>query len=192
MAFGAKLDIRLLSADLSPLVSEDSEEELKTKVKIVIDDVTVGFSALESGSLPEWGENFSISLDSTMRELRAEVHRQPHPQVPGQAVLAQCRAGLTELRCEAEASEEQTTNCTLELSPRGQIFLEITFHPRQATEPRKEKIKQEGNYLHRGHRYIRSSSFDLIKCAFCQVSAGVIFFLIHWKYFSPETDGGYF
>ena len=187
MAFGAKLDIRLLSADLSPLVSEDSEEELKTKVKIVIDDVTVGCSAVKSGSVPEWGENFSVSLESSMSELRAEVHRQPQPPVPGQAVLAQCRAGLTELRCEAEASEGQTTKCSLELSPRGQIFLEITFHPPQGTEPRKEKIEQEGNYLHRGHRYVHSSSFDLIKCAFCKVRAGVIFFNSIRNIFFPRN-----
>ena len=178
MAFGGKLDIRLISADLSQLDCEDNDqqrrEEMRTNVKIVIDDVTVGSSAVETGAQPEWGENFSIEL-SSLSELRAEVYSHGDPAVPGETVLvAQCLAGLADLG--SEGSQEQTAKYTLELRPTGQIVLELTFQPRQ-TELRREKIMQETNYLHRGHRYKVSSFCDLIKCAVCQVSPAV--FLLH-------------
>ena len=168
MTFHGKLDVRLLSANLSELVSQ---EAVKTKVRIGIDEITLGSSVLETGPQPEWREAFSAEVMS-VSELRAEVYSQPDRE--GETLLGQGLAGLADIR--SQGSDEETIQYTLELRPLGQIFLEIKFHPPQGTEPRKEKIKQEGNYLHRGHRYIHSSSLDLIKCAFCQVSAGVSFF----------------
>ena len=59
MTFEGKLDVRLLSADLSELVSQ---EAVKTKVRIGIDEITLGSSVLETGPRPEWREDFSAEL----------------------------------------------------------------------------------------------------------------------------------
>ena len=164
MLFEGKLDISLISADLSQLVSEDDgqdrEGEMKTSVKIVIDGITVGSSAVETGPQPEWRENLSVEL-SSLGELRAELYSHSETELQGETVVAGGLTGLADLR--AQGNDKEIIKSTLELSPKGQIFLEVTFHPRL----------EDTNYHHRGHKYKAFSFCDVIKCAFCQVSVTV-------------------
>ena len=150
MKFEGKLDVRLISADLSKLVSD---EDVKTKVSIEIDGMRLGSSELETGPQPEWGEKL-IAEVASVSEVRAEVYS--HSDTEGETILGQA---LLELR--SQASEKETSQYTLELTPVGQILLELTFHPRQ-------KLEEKG-YHHRGHSYKIISFCDPIKCAFCQV-----------------------
>ena len=150
MKFDGKLDVRLVSADLSKMVSE---EDVKTKVRIEIDGIRLGSSELETGPQAEWGEKLSAEVAS-VSELRAVVYS--HSDREGETILGQGQLGLR-----YQTSEKETSQYTLELTPVGQILLEVTFHPRQ-------KLEEKG-YHHRGHSYKIISFCDPIKCAFCQV-----------------------
>ena len=170
MLFEGKLDIHLISADLTQFVPGDDsparQGEMKTNVKIVIDGITVGSSAVETGPQPVWRENLSVELElSSSSELRAELYSHSQAQLQGETVLAQAITGLADLR--SRGHDKEIFKATLELSPKGQIFLEVRFHPRQVNL----ETMQENNFHHRGHNYKGFSFCDVIKCAFCQVSA---------------------
>lgn len=188
MVFGGKLDILVISADLSQFVSgDDSEfrkEDLNTFVHISIDDLGVGTSPVQYGTemygggqvltthllifRPEWKESFSVQL-SNMMELKVSVYLEVDSGP--ERLVAQCLTALGDLRCLGH--DEETLKCALEMKPQGQMFLEITFCPREYNLRRK-KAMYEKNHLHRGHRYVLSSFSDVIKCAFCQVNSHIL------------------
>ena len=186
MSLEGKLDIHLISADLSRLVSD--EEELTTNVKIVIDDITVGSSVVETGPQPEWREKFSVEVAS-MSELRAELYSHADTELQGGTLVGRGLTRLADLRF--EANHNQPLKYTLELRPKGQILLEVTFHPRQI----KLETGPENNHHHRGHKYNIFSFCDVVKCAFCQVSTYTCMYqqiFTSSEIFFAETDGWYF
>ena len=85
-----------------------------------------------------------------------------------QSLLAHCLTGLAELR--AKGRDKEALKCTLEMKPKGQMWLEVTFHPRETKLVRK-KAMYEKFHLHHGHRYVLSSFSVVIKCAHCQVTS---------------------
>ena len=50
---------------------------------MVIDDITVGSSVVETGPQPEWRENLSVEL-SSLDELRAELYSHSETELQGE------------------------------------------------------------------------------------------------------------
>ena len=140
MVFAGRLDILVISADLAGFVLDDEAELYQTFVNIVIDDIEVGSTAVVTGSRPQWRENFTTEL-SSMMELRAGVYRKSGAEE--EKLVSECVVTLGDLR--QKQPDGQTINCTLEMKPRGQIIMEVTFHPRQTKLRRKKAMYESVN-----------------------------------------------
>ena len=112
---------------------------------------------------PVWSESFSIE-QSSMIELEAKVWCETG--TGEQSLLAHSLTPLADIR--DKGRDKEALKFTLEMKPKGLMWMEVTFYPREPKLVRK-KAMYEKFYLHHGHRYVRISFSVVIKCSHCQV-----------------------
>ena len=162
MQFSGKLDIKIISGDLTEFTSERKYQNLNTFVTLFIDNNNIGETDTEYGTdVPTWNHVFSTQLAS-MNELRIEIYSERVDKQPKK--LAWCVSDLAHIR--ARGQDRLPIRFHQEMAPMGKVTGEVTFYPKKNKIKRGEAVREKKR-LHRGHRYEPNYFPQLTKCAFC-------------------------
>ena len=167
--FIGKLDIKVISADLSAFTEDEEKvEELTTYVEIEVDHHEAGISETQGNTdKPRWEESFSYQSLDSMQAIQITVYKDLGPEIPDK-MLGECFLAIKDIQIRGKDNE--MIKFRQELNPKGSIKLEMTFFPREKKKkPLKRKVAvHEKLYLHKGHCYSSVFFNQPVFCAYCR------------------------
>ena len=130
-----------------------------------LERVSVKDSIHETFSRPEWNDSFSVQKPN-VSEIKLTIVAYLAESIP-ERDIAWAILGVGELRSMGKDSEP--IHLSKPMNPKGNIKLEITFHPKESQLKRRRAVHQK-IYIHNGHRYVPSYFKFFASCAYCHVS----------------------